>query len=245
MRAFRLSPATRHPGVEAPALTDCSLPRSPRGLARGPRGAAENAQHQAARPVWRPGNESSGSQPAERGRVPPPPRSRAGARPGARPAQPMGAALGPLPRPGRSRRGAAAGEDRERRAAPGPWIPWPRGAAWTSRFPGRKPITQRGRHLRTRRPRARQIPSPSLSLSPGPRERPRPAERSAGVRAFVPGREGRQARGLTLLVGSMAALRRRLSRHRVRGRAALCGSRFGFGLETPSATRLASLCLAS
>ena len=39
----------------------------------------------------------------------------------------MGAALGPLPRPGRSRRGAAAGEDRERRAAPGPGSPGPAG----------------------------------------------------------------------------------------------------------------------
>lgn len=89
------------------------------------------------------------------------------------------------------------------------------------------------------------VPRPGRALRCRPGERPRPAERSAEVRAFVPGREGPRARGLTLLVGSMAALLWRLSRHRVRGQAALCGSRFGFGLETPSATLLASLCLAS
>ena len=98
-QAFRLNPVARHPGVGARALRECPPPWNPGGPARGLREAAKNAQHQAARPVWRPGKGSICSEPAERGRVPPPQSARAGARPGARPAQPMGAALGPPPPP--------------------------------------------------------------------------------------------------------------------------------------------------
>lgn len=85
--------------------------------------------------AWPPGEPSGGSEPAEWGRVLPPPRAAAGAGPGARPAQPMGAALEPPPPPREeSARGLRRG-DRERRAAPGPWVPGPRRAAWTARRP--------------------------------------------------------------------------------------------------------------
>lgn len=169
------------------------------------------------------GEARSGSEPAEWGRVPPPPRAGAGAGPGARPAQPMGAALEPPPPPREeSARGLRRGE-RERRAAPGPWVPRPRRAAWTARRPRKEARYRCGRQLRTRRPCARHIPSPSAPAppaspergAPGPRQgrlrearRPPRAHSAAGrrgcpgwrrvggVRAFVPGGEDRRARDL-------------------------------------------------
>ena len=202
--------------------------------------------------MLRRGNESSGSQPAERGRVPPPPRARAGARLGARPAQPMGAALGPSPAPGGAGAGPQPGRIVSDVPRPGPESPGPAGPRGPRRSPEGSQLLSAGATyargaLAPARSRAHPchcLPARQGAALPAG-ERPRLAERSAGVRAFVPGREGPRARGLTLLVGSMAALRRRLSLHWVHGRAALCGSLSGFGLETPSATRLASLCLAS
>lgn len=85
--------------------------------------------------MLRRGNESSGSQPAERGRVPPPPRARAGARLGARPAQPMGAALGPSPAPGGEGAGPQPGRIVSDVPRPGPESPGPAGPRGPRRSP--------------------------------------------------------------------------------------------------------------
>lgn len=119
-RGFRLSPGAGNPGAGARALRERPTPRSPGGLACGRREAAESSRHQASRPAWRRAIASRGSEPAERGRAPPPRLTRAGAGPGARPAQPMGAALGPPPPPREESARDHRWGDRERRAAPAP-----------------------------------------------------------------------------------------------------------------------------
>lgn len=151
----------------------------------------------------------------------------------------------PLPRPGRSRRGASAGEIVSDVPRLGPGCPGPAGPRGGRGAPGRKPDAQCGRQLRTRRPCARHIPSPSAPAPPASAERGAPGRRRGRLRearrpprahsaAGRPGRlgpaEGRRGprlcsgRGgpagarLTLLLGSMAALRRRLWQRRVRGR---------------------------
>lgn len=118
-----------------------------------------------------PGEARSGSEPAEWGRVPPPPRAEAGAGPGARPAQPMGAALEPPPPPREESARGLREEERERRAASGPWVPRPQRAAWTARRPRKEARYPCGRQLRTRRPCARHIPSPSAPAPPALPER--------------------------------------------------------------------------
>lgn len=175
----RLSVSAREPGILELALRRekstlrFGTSEGWRGDGARPRLTPNRRPRAGARP---PGEPSSGSEPAEWGRVLPPPRAGAGAGPGARPAQPMGAALEPPPPPREeSARGLRRG-DRERRAAPGPWVPGPHRAAWTARRP-RKPDAQCGRQLRTRRPCARHIPSPSAPAPPAAAERGAPGRR--------------------------------------------------------------------
>lgn len=102
--------------------------------------------------------------------------------PGARPSQPMGAALEPPPPPREESARGLAGEivsDVPRR---GPGCPGPTGPRGRRGAPGRKPDTQCGRQLRTRRPRARPIPNPSAPASPAPAERGAAGQRRRRLR---------------------------------------------------------------
>lgn len=88
----------------------------------------------------------------------------------------------PLPRLGRSRRGASAGEIVSDVPRQGPGCFGPAGPRGRRGAPGRKPDTQCGRQLRTRRPRARHIPNPSAPASPAPAERGAAGQRRGRLR---------------------------------------------------------------
>jgi hypothetical protein len=156
-----------------------------------------------------------------RGRVQPPPLPGPGR--GLGPLSQWAPRSGPLPRTGRSRRRAAAAEAVRDVPRLGPVSPAPAGPRGWRGVPGRKPGTRCWRQILTRHPPAHQVPSPIAIAPPAPAERcatvPRlraRAQRSAGSR-FVPGGRARGAR-LTLLLGSMAALRWWLWQLRVRRR---------------------------